>query len=117
MQTRWRTEDRDADAGRIRRITGRWRVTAKLAVLIGGIVIASSQFIGAPRAADPIKIGWVGPLSPPGGYAEGALMKQAAELAADEINAKGGVLGRQIEIIYRRHARHAGGRHARRRSG
>ena len=30
------------------RITGRWRVTAKLAVLIGGIVIASSQFIGAP---------------------------------------------------------------------
>jgi branched-chain amino acid transport system substrate-binding protein len=82
------------------RITGRWRVTAKLAVLIGGIVIASSQFIGAPRAADPIKIGWVGPLSPPGGYAEGTLMKQAAQLAADEINAKGGVLGRQIQVVF-----------------
>ena len=79
------------------RVTGRWRVVGKLVVLIGGIVIASSQFVGAPaRAADPIKVGWVGPLSPPGGYAEGALMKQAAQLAADEINAKGGVLGRQI---------------------
>ena len=82
------------------RITGRWRVTAKLAVLIGAIVIASSQFVGAPRAADPIKVGWVGPLSPPGGYAEGALMKQAAELAAAEINAKGGVLGRPIQVVF-----------------
>ena len=83
------------------RITGRWRVTAKLLVLIGGIVIAASQFVGAPaRAADPIKVGWVGPLSPPGGYAEGALMKQAAELAAAEINAKGGVLGRPIQVVF-----------------
>jgi Periplasmic binding protein len=80
-------------------MTGRWRVAAKLAVLIGVIVNASSQFMGTPRAADPIKIGWVGPLSPPGGYAEGALMKQAAQLAADEINAKGGMLGRQIEVF------------------
>jgi branched-chain amino acid transport system substrate-binding protein len=86
--------------GMTRRITGRWRVAAKLTVLIGAIVIASSQFIGAPRAADPIKVGWVGPLSPPGGYAEGTLMKQAAQLAADEINAKGGVLGRQIHVVF-----------------
>jgi branched-chain amino acid transport system substrate-binding protein len=81
-------------------ITGRWRVAAKLAVLIGVIVAASSQFVGAPRAADPIKVGWVGPLSPPGGYAEGTLMKQAAQLAADEINAKGGVLGRPIQVVF-----------------
>jgi len=83
------------------RVKGRWRVMGKLVVLIGGIVIASSQFVGTPaRAADPIKVGWVGPLSPPGGYAEGALMKQAAELAADEINAKGGVLGRPIKVVF-----------------
>ena len=88
--------------GRItERITGRWRLTAKLVVLIGAIVVAASQFVGVPaRAADPIKVGWVGPLSPPGGYAEGALMKQAAQLAADEINAKGGVLGRQIQVVF-----------------
>jgi branched-chain amino acid transport system substrate-binding protein len=82
------------------RITGRWRVTGKLVVVLAGIVVVSSQFLGAPaKAADPIKVGWVGPLSPPGGYAEGALMKQAAELAAEEINAKGGVLGRPIQVI------------------
>ena len=52
------------------------------------------------RAADPIVIGWVGPLSPPGGYAEGTNMKNAAELAATEINAQGGVLGRPVEIVY-----------------
>ena len=83
------------------RVTGRWRVVGKVVVLIGGIVVASSQFVGTPaRAADPIKVGWVGPLSPPGGYAEGALMKQAAELAAAEINAKGGVLGRPIQVVF-----------------
>jgi branched-chain amino acid transport system substrate-binding protein len=83
------------------RVTGRWRVMGKLVVLIGGLVIASSQFVGMPaRAADPIKVGWVGPLSPPGGYAEGALMKQAAELAAEHLNAKGGVLGRPIQVIF-----------------
>jgi branched-chain amino acid transport system substrate-binding protein len=52
------------------------------------------------RAAEPINIGWVGPLSPPGGYAEGANMKTAAEMAVTEINAHGGLLGRQVEIFY-----------------
>src|SRR5205823_668187 len=83
------------------RVKGRWHVTSKLLVLIGATVLASSQLIGtSARAADPIKVGWVGPLSPPGGYAEGALMKQAAEIAADELNAKGGVLGRPIQVIF-----------------
>src|SRR5262249_21573586 len=80
-------------------VQGRRHVAASLAGLIGGLVAA--QFMAAPaKAADPIKVGWVGPLSPPGGYAEGALMKQAAELAAEEINAKGGVLGRPIQVIF-----------------
>ena len=72
-------------------VQGRRHVGGGLAVLIAALVIVSAQFMAAPlKAADPIKVGWVGPLSPPGGYAEGALMKQAAELAAEEINAKGG---------------------------
>ena len=83
------------------RIPGRWHVPATIVALIAGIVIVSSQFMGTPaKAADPIKVGWVGPLSPPGGYAEGALMKQAAEIAAEEINARGGVLGRPIQVIF-----------------
>ena len=51
-------------------------------------------------AAEPIRIGWVGPLSPPGGYAEGTNMKNAAIIAAEEINAQGGILGRKVEITY-----------------
>jgi len=80
-------------------VKGRWQVTGMLAATIGGLVLA--QFLSAPlNAAEPIKVGWVGPLSPPGGYAEGALMKDAAQLAADEINAKGGVLGRPIQVVF-----------------
>jgi len=82
-------------------IKGCWHVAGRLPALIGGLVIVTAQFFGAPlKAADPIKVGWVGPLTPPGGYAEGALMKQAAQLAAEEINAKGGVLGRPLEVIF-----------------
>jgi branched-chain amino acid transport system substrate-binding protein len=82
-------------------VKGRWQVTGMLAATMGGLVLVSAQFLAAPlNAAEPIKVGWVGPLSPPGGYAEGALMKDAAQLAADEINAKGGVLGRPIQVIF-----------------
>ncbi|MBN8928805.1 MAG: hypothetical protein BGO51_28005 [Rhodospirillales bacterium 69-11] len=55
---------------------------------------------GRARAADPIVLGWVGPLSPPGGYAEGTNMKYAAEIALEEINAQGGLLGRPVQIVY-----------------
>jgi len=83
------------------RAIGRWHAAGRLALLIGGLVIAPALLLsGQVRAADTIKVGWVGPLSPPGGYAEGALMKAATELAIDEINAKGGVLGKKIECYY-----------------
>ena len=82
------------------RVKRPWHVTGKVLVVIAAIAIVASQLIGtATKAADPIKVGWVGPLSPPGGYAEGALMKQAAEIAAEELNSKGGVLGRPIQVI------------------
>ena len=83
------------------RVEGRKHVGMKLALVIGALVIAPTPFMATPaQAQDTIKIGWVGPLSPPGGYAEGALMKQATELAAEEINAKGGLLGKKVEVIY-----------------
>jgi branched-chain amino acid transport system substrate-binding protein len=71
-----------------------------LALGAAGAAASLPLFGRAARAAEPIKLGWVGPLSPPGGYAEGLLMKYAAAMAADEINAQGGVLGRPIEILY-----------------
>ena len=50
---------------------------------------------GAAFAADAIKIGVIAEAQ----AIAGASIPQAAQLAADEINAKGGVEGRKIEII------------------
>ena len=66
---------------------------------IAAFAVALS-FAGAGRAAEPIMLGWVGPLSPPGGYSAGQEMKWAAQLAADEVNKAGGILGRPIQITY-----------------
>ncbi|WP_414645255.1 ABC transporter substrate-binding protein [Bradyrhizobium symbiodeficiens] len=49
----------------------------------------------AAKAADPIKIGVIAEAQ----AIAGASIPQAAQLAADEINAKGGVEGRKIEIV------------------
>ena len=54
----------------------------------------------ASIAADPIKIGVAGPFT--GGSAPmGVSMRDGVKLAVTEINAKGGVLGRQIQLIER----------------
>ncbi len=53
----------------------------------------------ASAAADPIKIGVVTPLT--GTYAPiGQQVRWGVELAAKEINAAGGVLGRKIELLF-----------------
>ena len=57
-----------------------------------GVMITAS---GAAKAADPIKIGVIAEAQ----AIAGASIPQAAQLAADEINAKGGVEGRKIEIV------------------
>src|SRR6478735_2588350 len=51
-------------------------------------------------AADPIKIGVTGPFT--GGSApKGVSMRDGVKLAVNEINAKGGVLGRKLQIVER----------------
>jgi len=51
-----------------------------------------------PTAAETIKIGLQAPLT--GDYAaEGQWAKQSVEIAAELINKKGGVLGKQVEIV------------------
>ncbi|UCD71830.1 MAG: ABC transporter substrate-binding protein, partial [Syntrophobacterales bacterium] len=64
-----------------------------IVAFLTGILVSSSY------AAEKIKIGFVLPLS--GGVAyTGNLIKKGADLAVEEINAKGGVNGAQIELIY-----------------
>ena len=61
--------------------------------------IALTWTIGA-IAADPIKIGVTGPFT--GGSAPmGVSMRDGVKLAVSEINAKGGVLGRKLELVER----------------
>lgn len=59
------------------------------------LAVASLSF-----AADNIKIGLQGPLTG-GSSPMGVSMRDGAKLAVTEINAKGGVLGRQLEMIER----------------
>ncbi|APG09478.1 branched-chain amino acid transport system substrate-binding protein [Bradyrhizobium elkanii] len=72
------------------------RLSVALRMALGaattGAVMAAS---GAALAADPLRIGVIAEAQ----AIAGASIPQAAQLAADEINANGGVDGRKIEII------------------
>jgi len=48
---------------------------------------------------DTIKIGALLPLSAPGSVTGGAAMKAAFEIAVEEINAAGGILGKPLELV------------------
>jgi branched-chain amino acid transport system substrate-binding protein len=65
------------------------------------ILVVICLAVGPAVAADkpPIKIASDIPLTGP--YAaDGAVMKQCLDMAVDEYNAKGGILGRKLEIVY-----------------
>jgi len=65
--------------------------------LFASVVMGLSM---AAMAAEPIKIGVSGPFT--GGSAPmGVSMRDGVRLAAQEINARGGVLGRQIQLVER----------------
>ncbi len=55
---------------------------------------------GLAQAADPIKIGLVAALSGPSAQS-GEAITRGLSVAIDEINAKGGVLGRKLELVRR----------------
>src|SRR5262249_11994519 len=67
--------------------------------MVAGLVVAAFAMAVPARAADPIKIGLS--MSQTGGLAGGgksALL--ALEIWKDETNAKGGLLGRPVQLIY-----------------
>src|SRR5258708_15009014 len=68
----------------------------KIAVLTA---LLSATALSGAHAADPIKIGVVTPLT--GTYAGiGQQVKWGLELASKEINASGGIMGRNVELLY-----------------
>ena len=65
--------------------------------LLAALAIA----IAAPAIAqEPIAIGVSIAQSPPGSVVQGVQVKDGLEIVKDMINAKGGVLGRQIKLVY-----------------
>src|SRR5580698_10936003 len=69
-----------------------WSMRGLLGATVLGLMATVS---GQALAADPIKIGVIAEAQ----AIAGASIPQAAQMAAEEINAKGGVDGRQIEIV------------------
>lgn len=67
--------------------------------MIAAALLASSALAGSALAQDPIKIGVVTPLS--GTYAGiGQQVRWGLEMAAKEVNAAGGVMGRKLELMF-----------------
>ena len=66
----------------------------------GLLALAAGLFATGALAADPIKIGVTIAQSPPGSVSQGVQVKDGVEVAAKMINDAGGVLGRQIELVF-----------------
>jgi len=71
-----------------------WRLV-KNVVMLGAVASALGVSAGAQAAGEPIKIAVIGEES----ALAGASITQAAQVAADEINAKGGIDGRPIQLV------------------
>lgn len=80
----------------------------KVSVLLTGLLAVSLLFSGCGskpsggttegNASNVIKIGWFGPLTGPSAT-DGTHSRDAALIAVDEINAKGGIDGKKVELI------------------
>jgi len=53
----------------------------------------------ATHAAETIKVGGMAPLSSPGSYQQGPELVLGLQWAVDDVNAEGGVLGKQVELV------------------
>jgi branched-chain amino acid transport system substrate-binding protein len=73
------------------------KMNFKLKAIVAGVALGFSM---SGMAAEPIKIGVSGPFTA-GSAPMGVSMRDGVKLAAAEINAKGGVLGRQIQLVER----------------
>src|SRR5690625_3516507 len=73
----------------------RWKFVTTLVIALLGLMAAYGS---VALAADPIRIGLQGPITGPWAL-EGEMAVNSVEVVADQINARGGVLGRPIEIV------------------
>src|SRR5579872_1185337 len=79
--------------------SNRWVSLTAICLLAVSITL-SPLSSSSPQAAEPILIGGVGPLSQPGAVEAGLDMKWAMDAAVADVNAKGGVLHRQLALDF-----------------
>jgi len=92
------TPARQTDPARARASTSRWRRGFAAAAVVG-FAMATFALAAPTGAAEPIKIGFGMALT--GGLAgNGKSALVAMEIWRDDINAKGGLLGRPVEFVY-----------------
>ena len=71
-----------------------------LQITLAASVAALGIGAGAVSAADcPIKLGGIAPLSAPGTVVGGEAMRDAMLIAEEDINAKGGILGCELDVV------------------
>src|SRR5881296_2835156 len=71
----------------------------RLAACVSAALLALA-LIASAYAEAPVKIGILTPLSPPGDTSGGQFIVRGAKMAAEDINARGGVLGGgKIELV------------------
>ena len=68
--------------------------------LASTVVVAALSALAPAQAQEPIKIGFAGALTGPAAFV-GVEIKRGAEIAIDEINAKGGIGGRKLLLVSR----------------
>lgn len=71
----------------------------KMIRLTTAAAIAALTVVGSAAAQETIKIGGIAPLSPPGGVQNGESLRDGMAIAVDELNAKGGLLGKTVEVV------------------
>jgi branched-chain amino acid transport system substrate-binding protein len=71
-----------------------------LATTTAGVAVLAFPAVLRGQGKDPIRIGFPLPLTGPFG-ALAADQQRGAQLAADELNAKNGILGRKVELLFR----------------
>jgi branched-chain amino acid transport system substrate-binding protein len=75
------------------------RHVSLLVILLIAVGLLAGGLWAPTLAQKPVKIGVLTPLSPPGDAAAGQFIVRGAKMAADDVNARGGVLGRKIELV------------------
>ncbi len=66
----------------------------------GTALIGAPAFLRNAKAAEPFKIGMFYAIAGPAANLFGPTQRACAELAVEQVNANGGILGRQVELLF-----------------